>query len=153
MEIKILKEEYWYGGCAAWGGQMPLGERSEADLQLEPNPTPNQAMPLLVSSRGRYLWLDGVEEVKFSGGYIHCQGTAELYPNGEQSMQAAAEKQTLRDAYQKAMERHFPFSGKMPAKELFEAPVFNTWIELTFDQNQQAVLRLSLIHISEPTRH
>lgn len=56
-------------------------------------------------------------------------------------MQAAAEKQTLRDAYQKAMERHFPFSGKMPAKELFEAPVFNTWIELTFDQNQQAVLR------------
>ena len=62
------------------GGQMPLGERSEADLQLEPNPTPNQAMPLLVSSRGRYLWLDGVEEVKFSGGYIHCQGTAELYP-------------------------------------------------------------------------
>ena len=44
---------------------------------------------------------------KFSGGYIHCQGTAELYPNGEQSMQAAAEKQTLRDAYQKAMERHF----------------------------------------------
>lgn len=141
MEIKILKEEYWYGGCAAWGGQMPLGERSEADLQLEPNPTPNQAMPLLVSSRGRYLWLDGVEEVKFSGGYIHCQGTAELYPNGEQSLQAAAEKQTLRDAYQKAMERHFPFSGKIPAKELFEAPVFNTWIELTFDQNQQAVLR------------
>ena len=75
-----------------------------------------------------------MEEVKFSGGYIHCQGTAELYPNGEQSLQAAAEKQTLRDAYQKAMERHFPFSGKMPAKELFEAPVFNTWIELTFDQ-------------------
>lgn len=40
MEIKILKEEYWYGGCAAWGGQMPLGERSEADLQLEPVPFP-----------------------------------------------------------------------------------------------------------------
>ena len=170
VEIAILRGECWYGGCTMWGVQMPLHAGSEVRLQLEPNLTPNQAMPLLVSSRGRYLWLEGANEVMFSGGKIYCPENTELgspeqawtdeaeragrgeteaagCKKAEKARDEAGEKgrgadgQTLRCAYRRAMERHFPFSGKMPAQELFGAPVFNTWIELTFDQNQRDVLR------------
>lgn len=46
----------------------------------------------------------------------------------------------LRGAYLAAMAKHFPFSSKGPARELFDKIIYNTWIELTFHQNQRDVL-------------
>lgn len=37
------------------------------------------------------------------------------------------------------MKAHFPFQNKVPALKLFEKPIYNSWIELTFYQNQKDV--------------
>lgn len=130
MKFELLPHEFWYGGCITWGIKMPLSKTSSETFSLIPNLTPNQGMPLLLSSCGRILWLDGVSQVSFWDGTVECGEGAQLIEAGS----------TLRDAYITAMERWFPFSGKAPASRLFEAPIFNTWIELTFHQSQKAIL-------------
>lgn len=130
MEFKMLENECWYGGCTTWGVKMPLTQQSREELSLIPNMTPNQGMPLLLSSCGRVLWLGETSKVSFEEGTIKCEEGAVLMENGS----------TLQSAYLGAMARWFPFSGKAPASRLFEAPIFNTWIELTFHQSQKAIL-------------
>ena len=143
MEIKLKEHEFWYGGCAAWGIHMPLSSDSREELRLSPNPTPNQGMPLLLSNKGRYLWLEGCDSVSFRDGVITCPDRAILRDTGG----------TLKTAYLAAMEACFPPSGALPAEALFKAPIFNTWIELTFYESQEAVLRYArgiLDHGFEP---
>lgn len=130
MEFKLLPNECWYGGCTTWGIKMPLTQQSREELSFVPNMTPNQGMPLLLSSCGRILWLGEASRVSFQEGTVQCDEGAELWESGD----------TLRSAYLAAMARYFPFSGQAPAARLFEAPIFNTWIELTFYQSQKAIL-------------
>ncbi len=56
------------------------------------------------------------------------------------SFQSGRQGTTLREAALHASERFFPPSGKTPDPLLFTQPQFNTWIELTYDQNQRDVL-------------
>lgn len=131
MNIQILKDEFWYGGCVRWSCEMPMDTYTEKTLTLNPNPTPNQGMPLLLSSCGRYLWMPKEQPVAFTEGQIVCEDTAILKTSGT----------TLRSAYLAAQAEYFPASGKMPNKRLFTAPIFNTWIELTYYQNQEEILK------------
>lgn len=47
---------------------------------------------------------------------------------------------SLRGAYLEAMKQHFPFHEIRLSKRFFEAPVYNTWIEMTFYQEQNRIL-------------
>ena len=47
----------------------------------------------------------------------------------------------LRDAFRKASATWFPPSGKTPDLIFFSAPQYNTWIELTYNQNENDILR------------
>ena len=60
MKFELLPHEFWYGGCITWGIKMPLSKTSRETFSLIPTLTPTQGMPLLLSSCGRILWLDGV---------------------------------------------------------------------------------------------
>lgn len=131
MKIEIHDGEFWYGGSVTWGTRMPIGQETEGDYPLSPNVTPNQSMPLLLSSQGRCLWLKDAAGFALENGIIRCdKGTLWETKEG-----------TLRSAYLSAMQRYFTFTGAMPAEDLFIAPIFNTWIELTFHQNQEDILR------------
>ena len=56
-EIKSLDGEYWWGGVTALGSKMPYIQPMESfDLSSQNNN--NQVVPLLVSSKGRYVWSD-----------------------------------------------------------------------------------------------
>lgn len=131
MNIPFLNDEFWYGGAVRDGTALPLSAQADRAFELAPNRTPNQAMPLFLSSKGRYLWLGEAARVAFRKGMVICPEGVELAETGG----------GLREAYLAAMEAHFPFEGTMPAPELFQAPIFNTWIELTFFESQAAVLR------------
>jgi hypothetical protein len=48
---------------------------------------------------------------------------------------------TLREAYLYASSHFFPPSGRTPDESMFAAPQFNTWIELTFNQNEADILK------------
>lgn len=128
--IPILPNEKWYGGAAADGIHQPYTETTDAVLALAPNATPNQCMPLLLSTAGRWLWNDGPFQIVFRDGIIQCPRAAALGRTGG----------GLREAYREAMRRYFPFDGSLPDERLFSGPVYNTWIEFTFDQTQEHVL-------------
>ena len=56
-EIKSLDGEYWWGGVTALGSKMPYIQPMESfDLSSQNNN--NQVVPLLLSSKGRYVWSD-----------------------------------------------------------------------------------------------
>ncbi len=129
MKVEILKGEYWFGGCAKYGTQMPLHSGSDMVVDTTVNMTPNQAMPLFVSTKGRYIWNDCGFEAIFKDGYISIPDTCEV----------SEAYGTLKGGYIEAMKLHFPFPDKTPAMELFENPIYNSWIELTFYQNRDDV--------------
>jgi len=131
MEITILQNEYWYGGCVKNGTKMPLSAESDMVVDTTINMTPNQATPLFVSTKGRYIWNDQGYRAEFRNGTIHVPDSCEVSePLGN-----------LRLGYLEAMKRHFPFRGETPALELFERPIYNSWIELTYYQNQKDILK------------
>lgn len=130
MLIQMLENEYWYGGCVSDGTRMPVGPEDSFEVQLDPNPTPNQAMPLFVSSKGRYLWRDTGFAIRFERGVIHVPEDVTLEGGFK----------TLQGAYLAAMERHFPFKPITLSPALLEKPIFNSWIELTFHQNERDLL-------------
>lgn len=130
MDLYFLENEFWYGACVKYGVKMPIDTETEEELDFSTNKTPNQAMPLLVSSKGRYIWRETGFCAKFNRGTITVPDDCQVEHPGK----------NLRDAYLGAMERHFPFTGKMPARELFEKLIYNSWIELTFFQNEKDIL-------------
>lgn len=130
MKVKLLEHEYWYGSCVKYGVKMPLHEESDCELDFTSNETPNQAMPFLVSSKGRYLWRSTGFKIKFEHGRMEFPDDV-ILKDGYSNM---------RGAYLAAMQEHFPFHKVSPAIELFQKIIYNTWIELTFYQNQKDIL-------------
>lgn len=69
LALELLPGEYWWGGRAADGRKMPYGASLvSVDLAAENNG--NQACPLLLSSKGRYIWSDvkaGFKLTHFAG--------------------------------------------------------------------------------------
>lgn len=131
MVFSILENEYWYGGYVFGSYVQPYDASSEAEIDLRRNDSTNQAMPFFVSTKGRYLWCDEGFLLHFGGGNIAIDRDVELregYVN-------------LKGAYLAASREHFPFGKEGPSDEFFKNPVYNSWIELTFWQNEEAILK------------
>jgi hypothetical protein len=57
INIEPLPGEYWWGGRVADGRSMPYGNQTQpfrTELAISDNG--NQASPLLISNKGRYVW-------------------------------------------------------------------------------------------------
>lgn len=155
MRLDWIPGEYWYGGAVHRGaicdnggdggqnGRQPIGQGDIVEVNLNLNTTPNQAAPFFLSSKGRFLWREEGFSIRFDRGGISVPDDVET---GEGFG-------SLRGAYREGMQRHFPFHPFTLAWDLFDKPIYNTWIELTFYQSQQAVLdyaRGILKHGMEP---
>lgn len=132
QRIILLENESWYGAAVNEGDKMPFPMGYKADLNGYAYG--NQASPLLLSNKGRYIWSDGPFAFKFGNN------TIEIAQNQKEII---LEKpgDTLEDAYRAASTRFFPAKGKMPDRLLFTSPQYNTWIELIYDQNQEDILK------------
>lgn len=130
MELTFLPGEVFYGGAVTDGIRQPYTRDMTLTLDLTTNPSPNQMMPLLLSTAGRWLWNPDGMQVDFQNGRISCTPGTRLGQTGG----------TLGDAYRDAVAQCFPFREAVPDVRLFSAPVYNTWIPLTFHQSQQGVL-------------
>lgn len=131
MEFKMLAGEFWFGGYVHEGIHQPISEESDYEIDLRLNVSPNQAMPLFLSTKGRYVWGNQGFKVIFSQGNIEVEGDANVYEGFK----------NLKGAYLAAMQKHFPFENIKLDMELFENPVYNSWIELTYDQNEVDILK------------
>jgi len=139
-KISPLPNEKWYGAYAAKAYcNTPLKELTfqpyewnEKKNDLGTDNRGNQAAPVLVSNKGRYVWSNEPFAFEFK------EGTLIIYSDYEKVEVVAAGK-TLRDAYAAAKDKHFPASGKTPNGLMFKMPQYNTWIELGTDQTQVAI--------------
>lgn len=131
--VEFLENECWYGLCANDGTSFPLTANSDYSADFTVNRTCNQVCPILLSSKGRYIYSDSCFAICVKNGIItiETEDVIELISAGT----------TLKEAFLAAAKEHFPPQGGMPPREFFETPQYNTWIELLYDQNQEDVLR------------
>ncbi len=133
------------GGAVYEGYRQPVGMKDCVEWDFRENPTANQLMPLFLSSKGRYLWSEEGFLIRFHEGKVTVEG------NGKIELQEGF--QDLRGAYLAAMKAHFPFHEIRLSNRFFEAPVYNTWIELTFYQAQDKVQDLRGAYLAAMKAH
>ncbi len=131
LQVGIAGNEYWWGGAAGLGMEMPWGAHS-ARHDLRGNNHGNQASPLLLSTRGRAVWSEEPFTFAIEGGALHLDASAEMVVHEEEG--------GLAGAFRAASRRYFPPSGTMPPDIFFTAPQYNTWIELQYGQEQGRIL-------------
>ena len=130
--IPVLDDEKWYGGSVNEGHNMPFEngyENSLIDFIQG-----NQATPLLLSNKGRYIWCNTPFSYRLENNQLIISGNTlniDLQQAGF----------TLKDAYETVSRRYFPSWGSKPDALLFSSPQYNTWIELIYNQNQKDILK------------
>ena len=131
LTVPVEKGVSWWVGVINNGQMMPLQNGYSADLHLAYG---NEVQPLMISDHGDLVWSEDPYTLKRENDIFYISS-----PTG--TLQKAKSGTTLRDAFLYASKNYFPPSGKMPDPLLFTAPQFNTWIELTYNQNQKDVLK------------
>ena len=131
--VKIEDGELWWGAANFFGTNMPFSAKTRLTVNLRKRNYSNQCASLLMSNRGRVIWSEGQSDITFKDGAITMDADAPV------AVETAAEP-TLPGAYRHAMRKWFPPSGKTPDLLFFTAPQLNTWIELTYHQNQKDIL-------------
>jgi alpha-glucosidase (family GH31 glycosyl hydrolase) len=131
-DIQLLEGEVWWGGACQDGSIMPFGRKAYSrDLRTDHGG--NQAAPLLLSNRGRYLWADKAFEFAFEGDLLRVKGMG--------AMPVYDGFNGLAGAFQAASKQHFPSPGTIPDPIAFGAPQFNTWMEMGYEPTQEKVLQ------------
>lgn len=74
MNVPFLSGEYWYGGASHDGVKMPIGANDCYEIDCTKNETPNQLMPLFLSSKGRCLWAREGFHIRFNRGEYEFPG-------------------------------------------------------------------------------
>lgn len=130
MIQQILEDEYWWYGVVNEGGRMPVGRGDNCIIQIGKTDSVDQEIPLMLSNKGRFIWSEDAYQVEIKNDVMVLDGEVVLEQGYE----------NLRNAYQAAMRKHFPFSGTMPEEHFFKYPQYNTWIELGYDQDEDSIL-------------
>ncbi|HLY27857.1 MAG TPA: glycoside hydrolase family 31 protein [Aggregatilineales bacterium] len=138
IHLDLLPDEYWWGGAVADGWKMPFAEGSERDLT---NLSENQGMPLLISSKGRYVWSEKAYRFAFDENQLHITSQPDVTERGE-------DLGSLRDVYRHVSAKYFPTTGTHPDMLLFSAPQYNTWIEMMYQPTQAKVLHYAEMILS-----
>ncbi len=134
FDVKILENEYWWGGGVNAGHLMPFDKNTTIRFSLTSHAGggPDQYSSLLLSSKGRYIYSEKPFTVNINSGVISFEG---------EDFTLNDENDTLRGAYLSAINKYFPFSKKMPDELFFGAVQYNTWIELGTEQTSKGILK------------
>lgn len=133
INFPLQKGELWWSGIINHGQLMPFGDTSTYANNLLGNNEGNQAQPLLLSNKGRYIWSEDPFQFSFSNGSMNVKGINKI--------DTGTVGNTLRQVQQYVRNKYFAASGKMPDSLLITKPQYNTWIELNYNQNQADVLK------------
>ncbi len=131
MKIEFLDNEYWYGLCVVDGCNFPLDKNSEYTYDGIDFTRANQSSPLLISSKGRYIFSEKPFSLIAKNGVFTIEGEdVRLYDGFK----------TLKGAQLEAINKHYKPTGQIPCENFFRKPQYNTWIELLYDQTEEAIL-------------
>jgi len=132
IAIKLESDEYFYGGNTSKGNIMPYGKEDFSENLLGNNEG-NQSLPLLISNQGRWIWSEDPIAFEFKKGSLRVESDISQIKQGKAG-------NSLREAFLYCSKTFFPPSLSMPDELLFSNPQYNTWIELMYDQNEEAIL-------------
>ena len=127
----IVGEQIW-SGVIRDGHKMPYLPGFKYDLYG--NNQGNQVQPLLLSNKGLWLWSDEPFAFEIQKDKIVITAARGEIKYGHQG-------NSLAEARNYISSNFFPPSGKMVDPLLITKPQYNTWIELTYNQNQVAILK------------
>lgn len=131
-EIQLLPGERIWSGVIKEGNNMPFNDGYRFNFYA--NNMYNQIQPLLLGSKGLWVW----SEEPFAFEVV--QGKV-IISEARGEVKSGHAGSTLAEARKYVSGQFFPPSGKIPDELLFSKPQYNTWIELTYNQNQKDVLR------------
>lgn len=134
LTLPLLPGEKWWAGTAQYGFMMPFGISTEYAFNLYGDRSNNQSSPLLLSSRGRWIWCDEPFAYRFKNDTLH------LSTQSKKALQRGTAGRNIRSAYQYASTHFFPSSGRWPDSLLVTSPQYNLWIELQYNPTQKGVL-------------
>ena len=137
VTLDLLPDEYWWGGEVGSGFKMPLGKDSDyvGDMRrVHGLGGGNQAAPLLLSTKGRWVWCEDA----FKYGVREGAMVVETDP-GAAEIVVGRSGESLRTAFEHCSRTYFPPAG-MPKRLFFEKPILNSWIELIRNQGEDAFL-------------
>ena len=132
VELELLPGEFWWGGLSVDGYLMPYNEQTQLERNLYANNAGNQASPILVSSKGRYVWSEMPYRYRFANGVLtvdEAMGPVYIGDGGY----------GLAEGFGAVSKKYFPANGDIPDPLLFTAPQYNTWIELIYNQNEKDI--------------
>ena len=132
IKITVEAGEKWYGAAVNEGEKMPFQEGYS--INLNGDTKTNQAAPLLLSTKGRFIWSNTPFAVRVKVNEI-------IITDYTDSIITEKGGNNLKEAYVAASEKFFPASGERPDPLLFTSPQYNTWIELIYNQNQEDILK------------
>ncbi|MFC1762330.1 glycoside hydrolase family 31 protein [Planctomycetota bacterium] len=134
LELNMLEGEYWWAGLSSQGHMMPYDASTKVTHDLWGDNKGNQAQPLLLSNKGRFVWSEQPIKYLFDSGKLTVMTRAGKFDSGTKG-------DNLKDVYGYVSQTYFPSNGKIPDELLFTHPQYNTWIELMYDQNEKDILK------------
>lgn len=132
VALELLPAEFWWGGLSVDGYLMPYNAQTQLERNLYANNAGNQASPILVSSKGRYVWSEMPYRYRFANGVLtvdEAMGPVYIGDGGY----------GLAEGFAAVSKKYFPANGDIPDPLLFTAPQYNTWIELIYNQNEKDI--------------
>jgi len=132
ITINHQNQNKWWVGIIRQGELMPLENGYKANMYG--NNYGNQIQPLLISTKGNYIWSDH----PISIDYINNSLTVKSFGG---KLHYSEQNSNIKDAYLEVSQKFFPPSGKLPDLDMVRYPQYNTWIELMYDQNQEDILK------------
>lgn len=134
LAIQMHPGEYWWAGISSLGHQTPYDATTVFSFDMWGDNKGNQAQPLLLSNKGRYVWSEQPIKYDFNKGNITV-----TVRDGE--ILSGTAGTNLRTAFEYVATHFFPSNGKIPDPLLFTHPQYNTWIELMYNQNEADILK------------
>lgn len=132
LTIDLLPNEKIWSGIIKDAQRMPYENGYKYDFFA--NNQENQLQPLLLGNKGLWVWSEEPFAFEINGDKI-------LITNAKGEIKYGHSGNTLADARKFVSDKFFPASGKLPDELLFSKPQYNTWIELTYNQNQADVIK------------
>lgn len=134
LSLDMLQGEKWWGLCNSFGREMPFSAETKFECDLRLENYGHQSLSFLCSDKGRVAWCAEPVGVKIANGRILMESDSGKIVLVEK---AGA---NLSEAYRYASKTWFPPTGEEPELLYFSAPQYNTWIELTYHQNERDIL-------------
>jgi alpha-glucosidase len=132
QQIELVPGEKIWSGVIDEGHIMPYENLHQFDMYG--NNLWNQVQPLIISNKGLWVWSEDPYKFQIKDNLLIISNVLGKIETGRNGNSLAGTQKFVANMF-------FPASGKLPDELLFAAPQYNTWIELTYNQNQEDVLK------------